>query len=289
MNFKIMRKLFSALLILVFFSCDDTLTDLQVNQAAPRLVIEAILTNETKAIDGAPVLPSDQNNYEPKDNAVQTITLSFTSPYGDLEKQYATGATVKVRNLSQNKVFEFNEIFPGMYQSTDFTFSDAAQYQLEILYGGMNYIATSKYIRTPNINFISQGQDQGVTKEWKEINVNFDDPSGEDFYHFKMSVPGKKEVNYIFRYGLDGVPFNFAFEMEGRLETGNFVTYTLRRYNQSTYNFFRKLVDQADSQGPYTVPSTELKGNIVNQTNPELYPYGFFLVTEESKGTVVVQ
>ena len=95
-----MKNYIKGLLILtgiVFASCEDVI-DVDVNNAEPRLVIEASLDWEKGTAGNA-----------------QTIKLSMSSPYFSTEEDTSvSGATVTVTNTNSGAIFNFlsNPDFP---------------------------------------------------------------------------------------------------------------------------------------------------------------------------------
>ncbi|OYX80443.1 MAG: hypothetical protein B7Y83_18435, partial [Flavobacteriales bacterium 32-34-25] len=122
-----MKKILFPILILfigLFSSCEEVI-DLELDNATPRLVIEASIV-WIKGSSG---------------NA-QKIKLSTTTGYYDTEVPIVTGATISITN-SENTVFNFTEIpDTGEYVCIDFEPEIGETYTLNIIHNGETYTGT---------------------------------------------------------------------------------------------------------------------------------------------------
>src|SRR6476660_7298258 len=143
-------------------SCEDVV-EVDLNTAAPRLVIDASI-NWEKGTDGS----------------TQTIRLTTTTGFYNPQVPIVSGATVTVTN-SANTVFDFIEQpDTGNYVCTNFSPVIGETYTLAVFTGGQLYTATETLIAAPDITTVEQEDDGGFSGEDKQIKFFFDDNGAED-------------------------------------------------------------------------------------------------------------
>lgn len=265
----------SILFFMIFFaSCTDVI-DVELPEAAPRLVVEASLDWE-KGTAGN----------------VQTIFLSVSTPYFDSESiNYVTGATVKVTNNATSEVFNFQDNNNGSYATVTFKPVINAEYSLEITYKGEIYSAVETLMPVTGIRDVYQSKDQGFNKDYLEVNVLFGDPAGIDnFYLMKFQQQGNflPDLLVVDDEFTDGNERHIFYENED-FKAGDLVAVNLSGISKLYYNFMRLLIEQSSDGGPFATIPAQLKGNCVNTTTPKNYAFGYFRLTEVSKETYTFQ
>ena len=130
----------SFLLLITLFSSCEKVVDIDLNNAEPKLVIDAIIKWQKGT--------SGEN---------QTIKLSLTNDFYTNDILPASGAVVKVIN-SGGTEFDFLETVPnsGEYICTNFVPVIDETYTLAIQYDSQIYRASSKLFATPEIINITQ-------------------------------------------------------------------------------------------------------------------------------------
>lgn len=258
-------------------ACEDVI-EVEVPTGEIRLVIEASLDWEKGTLG---------NN--------QTIKLSTSTPYFETTNNTAvTNATVTVTNLETNEVFDFTNQNDGTYTTTTFVPVENNQYQLDVVYNNETYTAIETLIPVPDINAVNQSQDGGLDPDLLEVNVYFDDPADEDnFYLFRYYEDGD-----LFPYFEDysdefsnGNEIHDFFEKQedddndqAEFQPGDTVDINLYGISEGYYNYMRILIEQYYSGGnPFSSNGVQLKGNCINTTNAENYPYGYFRATQVVK------
>ena len=75
------------------------------------------------------------------------------------------------------------------------------------------------------------------------------------------------------------------------LQPDDEVDFVLSGVDQEFYNFMFILLQQGsdDSGGPFETQPATVRGNIVNTTNPDNFPLGYFRVSEISTLSYTVQ
>ncbi|WP_027138089.1 DUF4249 domain-containing protein [Gaetbulibacter saemankumensis] len=264
-------KKYIYIVVSLFMACTDVV-DVDVPTAEPRLVIEASLDWEKGTIG--------QN---------QTIKLSTTRSFYDLESPNAvTGATVTVTRESDGEIYNFADNNNGNYTINTFdpVFNEA--YTLEVIYEGESYTATETLLPTTPITKVTQSRDNGFLPDALEVNVFFKDPADEtNFYLLKF-----KDRDDYFPYLLDvsdeflnGNEVQLFYEKSGddeddEFQPGDIVDINLYNISERYYNYIRLLISQTSSDNPFAPVPVEIRGNIINNTNSDNYPYGYFRITE---------
>ena len=277
------KYLTAVLTILSFWSCEDVI-DVDVPTGKIRLVIEASIDWE-KGTQG--------NN--------QTVKLSTTTPFFETNtNNLVTNATVKITNTNTNQEFIFTNQNNGAYTTTSFVPVLNNQYLLEVVYNGETYQATETLTPVVNIKRVTQSLEGGFDDELLNVNVFFDDPvETENFYLIRYY-----EVGDLFPYFdafsdefINGNEVYNFFENEEQdddpnaaFQPGDSVDIQLYGISETYYNYMRILIEQYFGGGdPFASTAAEIKGNCVNKTNLENYPYGYFRASEVVKTSYTFQ
>ena len=256
-----MKKIFFILLLLGITSCEEVV-DIDLEESEPRLVIEASLVwNE-----------ENESNF-------QIIKLSFTAPYFDEEIPPATGALVKV-STDTGEEYLFEEVKDGIYQNDRLVPKENINYQLEVIYGEEVYTATEQYIPTPDLLFVEQ-ELGGFSGDEYEFKVYYEDPADrENFYLFRY-------LNERFNIQIYDDEFTngnqtFAFFNDEDAAPGDLVLFEIQGISKGFYEYMFILRSQSGNAngGPFQTQPSIVRGNIVNQTNPDNFPFGYFRLSE---------
>lgn len=271
-----MKKIiFSFIIPLFFSSCQDTV-DIPLDNSEPKLVIDAVIKWQ-KGTTG-------EN---------QTIKLSLTNDFYTDEITFANGATVTVRN-SSNTVFNFTEVpNTGDYVCTDFLPVINENYTLSVSYQGQNYTATAKLLATPPILNVQQETVPGIDGQ-DEIQVKFfyqDNGQEDNFYLLGVRNPKKKLPEYgavSDEFFQGNVMFGFY---ASEVESGKTLKLSLQGITNSYFNYMSKLIaiSSTNSGNPFATPPATLRGNIINQTDSDNYPLGYFALAETDTKDYLVQ
>ncbi|GAA4811868.1 DUF4249 domain-containing protein [Litoribaculum gwangyangense] len=269
-----MKKVLVIILGLLMVSCEDVI-DINLNNAQPRLVIDASM-NWLKGTDGSN----------------QTIKLTLTAPFFDKNIPPATGATVTVTD-SNNNTFNFiEEGISGIYKNNSFIPEINGIYNLTINYNSEIYTASETLIPTVPIEFVEQKNEGGFTGDEIEIKAYYTDPLDMDnFYLFEFLVNSKsiKQLEVYDDEFTDGNQI-FAFYSDENLEAGDELIIRNLGISRRHYEFMNILLQQTDDQSgdPFQTQPATVRGNCINQTNPENYPFGYFRVSEVDELTYTI-
>ncbi|MTH14025.1 DUF4249 family protein [Flavobacterium sp. LC2016-01] len=261
----------TALLIVIFIatfftSCEEVV-DVDLDTAPPKLVIEAAI-NWQKGTTGRQ----------------QTIKLTTTTGYFENVIPTVSGAQIFIKN-SANEQFNFIEIpKTGRYVCTNFKPVLNAEYTLTVKTNGQTYTAVETFQSVAPITHIEQNNEGGFTGKDIEIKAYYNDPGDADnFYLYKYVYSNKIKSNY---YVDDDKFFQgnefFSLSDDDELKSGDQIEITHLGISKQYYNYMSILVSIAGTNvgGPFQSPPATVKGNIINSTNKENYPLGYFSLSE---------
>lgn len=257
------KLLYILALSLTFFSCEDVI-DVEVPIAAPKLVIEGSIN----WLDGT-------------DGKEQTIDLSLSAPFFDAQIPPALGATVTVTNENNNRVFNFlDNDNNGSYVCTDFLPVLNTIYTLNIIYKGETYTGKETMTTVVPIDFVQQVNDGGFSGEETEIKAFYTDPEAQENYYF-FSFQEEDETNpYLSISDDEFINGNqvFAFYTNENTEAGKQITIRSYGVSKQFAKFMDLLLQQSADEdgGPFEVQPATVRGNCINVTNPDNFPFGYF-------------
>lgn len=261
------------ILALFFFaSCEDVI-NVDLNTAAPRLVVDATI-NWQKGTDGS----------------TQKIILSTTTDFYSNVIPKVSGATVSIKN-SDNIAYNFVEIpNTGEYQCSNFKPIIGETYTLTIIYNGATYTATETMQSVTPIDAITQKIDGGFSGTDYEVSVSYKDPLEKNFYMAKFFPDTQKSPSYMtsadeFSNG-NQKSWNFSNE---DLKPSTAIAITHYGISENYYNYMNKIISAAGSSGPFQTTPATVRGNIVNQTNINNYALGYFSLNEVEFKNYIIQ
>jgi hypothetical protein len=270
-------KLFIAILItsLSVISCEEVV-DVKLDTDTPKLVIDASIKWQ-KGTTGN----------------LQIIKLTTTTDFYSNTIPVATGATVLVTNstLSPPVTYQFIEDGQtGEYICNNFSSIINDIYALTVVYKGQTFTSSSPFVRSPIIEKTEQNIKPGFEgKDIYEFKFYFQDNGNEDNFY----LAGAKNSNIVYpEYGVLSDEFTqgnlmFAVYQDPDLKKGDVIEYSLQGMTVKYSNYMNKLLNIAGTDGgnPFATAPATLRGNIVNQTNPDDYPYGYFHLSEIDSGS----
>ena len=272
-----MKKLYYLIIIsLAFTSCEDVI-EIDLPNAPPRLVIEASISW-----------------FEGTSGNEQEIKLTLTAPYFDEEIPPANGATVTITN-DDNIVFNFVEDdATGIYRNNNFIPELNAIYTLNVIYDGDTYTAIETLKEVTPIDFIEQKNDAGFSGEDIEIKAFYTDPADEaNFYFYEFINDAISVVPSLNVYDDDFTDGNqiFAFYSDEDLEPGQELI--IRNYGISNqfYDFMFILLQQNGESGggPFETQPATVRGNCINTTTTENFPFGYFRLSQATEFRYIIE
>lgn len=269
-----MRNVYFLILLLLFVSCEDVI-DINLNTAAPKLVVDA-------SINWVKGTPGNE----------QSIKLTLSAPYFDANVPPANNAIVTITN--SNDSFNFLEDGDtGIYNNSNFIPVINETYTLTIMYQGETYSATETLKSVVPIDYIEQKDDGGFTGEETELKAYYTDPADEEnfyFFEFISNIPVIPTLEVYEDQFTNGNQI-FGFYTEEDLTSGDVVTIRNHGVSRRFYNFMYILLQQNNQEGggPFETQPATVRGNCTNLTNPDNFPLGYFRLSEVSEFIYVVE
>lgn len=269
------KLLYIGLFLSLFTNCEDVI-DVDLNTAEPKLVIEASI-----------------NYFKNTAGNEQSIKLSLSAPFFEDNIPPANSATVQISDTAGN-TFNFIEMNnTGIYNNNTFIPVIDEAYTLVINYEGEIYTATETLTSVVPIDYIEQNNEGGFSGEDIELKAYYTDPSGINnyyFFEFISDIPVIPSLSVYDDRFTDGNEI-FGFYTEEDLESGDSVT--IRNYGVSSqfYDFMFILLQQGGDSGgsPFETQPATVRGNCINTTNPDNYPYGYFRLSEVDELIYIVE
>lgn len=260
----------------VFSSCEKVI-DVNLNNAEPKLVIDAVIKWQ-KGTTGEE----------------QVIKLSLTNDFFTNEILPANGAFVAITNSSDETFTFVEDGTTGNYICTNFNPVIGEMYTLEIIYQGEIYTATNPLIATPPILTVQQETVPGFGgNDQIQIKYFYQDNGAENNYYLLGVINPNKQIP---EFGVVSDEFfqgNVMFGFYGSSETEPGITLKLsvQGITFGFYNYMNILttIGGSGSGNPFATPPATLRGNIVNQTNSNNFPLGYFHLSEIDEVNYLVQ
>ncbi|SHH77971.1 DUF4249 family protein [Winogradskyella jejuensis] len=271
-----MKKIIAIFLIVITtISCEDVI-EVDLNEGQTRLVIDAGI-----------------NWFKNTLGNEQSIRLSLTAPFFEDNIQPANGAIVSISDTNGN-IFNFEEDgSSGVYQNNTFIPLIDGVYTLSVFYNNELYTATETLKSVAPIDFIEQKDDGGFLGEDIELKAFYTDPANiENYYFFEFisDIPVIPTLEVYEDRFTDGNQI-FGFYTEEELEPGDVVTIRNYGITERFYNFMFILLQQGseESGGPFETQPATVRGNCVNQTNADNFPFGYFRLSEVDEVIYTIQ
>lgn len=261
------RYILPVLMILFFTACEKVI-EIDVPSIEPKLIIDA--TFEV-LFDEDPV----------KANTV--VKLRLSADYFDNIIPTVLNATVFLTNLSNNTVINFSdENADGNYEPINsFIPTDNEEYELTIIHNNETYKGKATTVKSTTISDIEQGDETLFSGKEIELKVSFlDNLTVENYYLFNIDI-----FNYITiedRY-FNGSEYNFSYFYEDEnIEFPKNITVRMSGVSKEYFTYFRVLLNQSGQSagGPFQSVPSSLLGNIINTTNEDNFPLGYFHISE---------
>ncbi len=256
-------------------ACEDVV-DINLDTAEPKLVIDASIKWEKGTAGNE-----------------QVIRLTTTTDYYTNLIPNATGAIVTI--FDGTTTYDFIEDFgTGNYICTNFNPVINGTYTLTIIYKGETYTSTDTLYPTPDIDTVEQSVITGFGGEDAiEIKFFYQDNGAEDNFYligFKNNTIAYPEYGAVDDEFFQGNQM-FGLYVDDELAANDVLNLSLQGISERYFNYMNKLLNIAGSNGgnPFSSPPATLRGNIINQTNTNNFPFGYFSLGEIDTETYVVQ
>ena len=143
----------------------------------------------------------------------------------------------------------------------------------------------------PDLEDVQQTE-EGFTDDQLTIKAFFNDPANETNYYmhsFRREDHGPEFG--VFNDEFVNGNYTYTVRIFEDLERGEEMSIDLYGISPRYYNYMRKIFTTTSefNAGPFQVAPANLRGNVVNQTNPDNYPYGYFSLSEVSTINYIIQ
>jgi hypothetical protein len=262
--------LFLACCLFLFPSCEEVV-EVDLNEAQPKLVVDASI------------------NLWEGGSAQAIVKLTTTAPFFDSEIPVVANAEVTITD-ENGEIYPFTYTENGIYTGTLIPVPDI-EYTLDILYDGQLFTATEQLQTVAPLEFVEQKDDGGFDGESIELKAFFTDPANEENFYFFEGLSEKGDVYDTFDDEFFDGNLIFGFFVVDDLEAGDQVTFNLYGVDEQFFDFMFVLLQQGsdESGGPFETQPATVRGNLVNTTNPEEFPLGYFRISEVSTLEYTVQ
>lgn len=260
----------------LFISCEEVV-HLDVDTAPTRLVVDASL-NWQKGTKG---------NY-------QVIKLSTTTDFYSKTIPTVSGATVYITN-PKGRIFDFKEFedYEGSYVCDYFAPEINETYTLTVIHNSQTYTASEKMLPVPNLLSVDQEIDKSIlNKEIYTIKAYFNDPSNEDnFYMNRFIKNGKTGQSAVFDDRFVNGNYTNTVRIFDDLTKNDELRIELYGISSQYYDYMSKIFSMISegNKGPFEVPPSQVRGNVVNQSVSSNFAYGYFRLSEVSSIEYVTQ
>lgn len=271
------RKIFIIPVLFLFISTGcEKVVDIDVPSIEPKLIIDASFQ---VFFDESPV------------TANTVVKLRLSADYFDDQIPTVSNATVFLTNLKNNAIINFSDVnSDGNYKPINsFIPEDDTEYELTVIYNNETYKGKATKIKSTPFTNVIQGDETLFSGEETEIKVSFKDaPIIENYYLFNFDKNLFLSIDDRFFNGSD---YNFSFfYQEDDVELPETVTLKMSGITKEYYTYFEILINQSglNAGGPFeTVPSS-LLGNMINTTNENNFPLGYFHISETDTFTITL-
>lgn len=263
-------------LIMSLFSCEDVI-EVAVQNSTPRLVIDAQFNVFTK--EESPRLEGG-------------VRLSFSANYFDQEVPMVKDASVVITHLNSGREYPlFYSDSEGLFlpETINFLTDLHSDYEIKVVHSGQTYIGTTQFIPVPPILKAEQGNKTLFSGDETEIILAFQDfPEREDYYLYDFGQNIYRPIEDRF---FQGEAFVFShFYTSDEVAVGDLITIKAHGVSEAYYDYFNLILSLTDGNGgPFQSLPASSRGNMVNITEPENYPLGFFFISESDQRQLLIE
>ncbi|MBC7655490.1 MAG: DUF4249 domain-containing protein [Oligoflexus sp.] len=230
----------SAFIILAFSACEDVI-DLNLDNAEPKIVIEANVVN-------------NQN--------FQIVKISKTKKFTDSNIiEPLSGATVIIKE-DGGGTYNFTQLSPGVYKSGVFIGKPGIKYTVQVTISGKTYSATSIMPQVVVLDSLTVTELSFFSRKNKFVQVNFKDPANvKNQYNYVITLNDTLINPYYVdedRFNDGKTVTNTLFTSNPDLKTGDIVKVDFQCIEYNTYRYFFAITQISGNGGPPTAPSNPL-------------------------------
>ena len=264
-----MKKFFIYIIIIIFYSCEKVVS-IDTNYSDERIVFDASIFKNIN-----------------EDFATAKVIVSKTAPYFGENNTEISNAVVYIKTKNGNINLKYNSESKYFTNTIDYI-SYEEDYEFFVKFENQNYYSTEKLIKISGIESVVFGERKSLNKDEIELLITFTDPKEiGDFNLWRFGPKGKGDTyDYLVSRDLytNGNQFTFSFFIDKTKYFNNneFVYIEMTGLTEEGFNYLNILTTQAGAQNgrPFSSASAIIKGNIINQSNFEKFPLGYYRVSE---------
>lgn len=246
----------------LFAHCEDVI-DVDLNTAAPRLVIDARLELRE---DGT---------------SVNQIKLTRSAGFFEEENPVVTDAIVSITD-GNGRFYPFTYIPESrLYTNQTLEIENDTNYTLEIIDGDQTYTASQQLVTTVPLEGIIEEELEGFG-DFTQITAFFTDPEElGNYYLFTYQDGESYDVDTSDDEFINGNRTPTSFFIED-LEPQTALRLTITGIDRGAYRFFETLLQQTNGGGggPFDTQPATVRGNVVNSVDADQFPFGYFRVSQ---------
>ena len=266
-----MKKLAYLITFLIALASCEEVVELDLNSGQSRLVIDARIELRANGSTNAVVL------------------LTRSADFYVEQNPQVTDARVVV--IDENGIeYNFNHEGDGIYINRTLEVEEDVEYTLDIEDQGQVYTSTEILISTIPLVEVQQETITGFGDDLLRLTAFYNDPSGlGDFYLFEYEDNFNRQVDIGDDEFLDGNRAPTIFFIED-FEEGDTATIKINGIDQRCYTFYETLLGQDGGGGnPFDAPPANVRGNIINASDADGFPFGYFRISQVFEIDYVIQ
>ncbi|MEN1783912.1 MAG: DUF4249 family protein [Bacteroidota bacterium] len=267
-----LKLVYISLVCTSLLSCEDVI-EVDLPSPTPQLVIDALIGYN--ANDGNPI-------------TIGQVRLTMTTNFFEENIPPARDATVTIIDETTGVLFPLTEGEPGVFRDGFPELQFDRPYTLRVVYQGQVYESTERIQPTGEIENVEQGDGFLLDEdEETEVKVTFADiPNERNYYLFAFGFDNYLVTDDEF-YQDKSLSFSYFYE---NVDPGDLLTITLIGVNREFANYVNQaLVQSGDGGTGFGVPPATVRGNIINTTDSNNFPFGYFAIGEADSAFLRVQ
>lgn len=257
-------------MILSVLGCQETI-DVDLPETQERLVVDALMR-----------IPDTES-----DLTEAYVRLSLTT--GFFADSIPTVNDAIINLSSDSNTFRLNPQGNGYY-STFVPKDEMTQdeMQLTIFYKDEIYRSSAQFEPSVRINSLTQGDGSLFAGDETEVIVAYTDIANQDnFYLFDLDR-GQYLTSEDTFYKDQNFSFSYFYE---DLKIQDTLNVNIIGINKPFFDYMSIVINQSGSGSgnPFAAPPSEIRGNVINDTNEEHYPLGYFAIGQVYNDQLIIE
>ncbi|MGO4910944.1 DUF4249 family protein [Leeuwenhoekiella sp. W20_SRS_FM14] len=251
-------------------SCQETI-DVDLPQTEERLVVDALMR-----------IPQSNSNFV---RAYLRLTLTT----GFFEDTIPTVNDAIINLRSNTETFRLNLDGNGYYSAMvprDQITND--EMTLTIFYKDEIYRSTARFIASVPFDNLSQGDGSLFSGDETEVVVTYTDTPNQDNYYLFDLDQGQYLTSEDTFYKNQQFSFSYFYDEVKPQDTLNV---ELIGITKPFFDYMSIVINQSGSASgnPFAAPPSEIRGNVINDTDEAHYPLGYFAIGESFSDQLIIE